>query len=113
MPIPELERRRVENALERFCERVPPAMRSMLTYTYQFRGNAVFLAERRPHFQDRTRHTEHEFAKFVYSPTVGGWSLRWRDRNGKWHLYRRFNDVSDFRDVLREVESDPTGIFLG
>jgi hypothetical protein len=85
MPIPELERRRVERALDRFCDRVPPAIRQKLTYEYRFRGNAIVLFERRPHFQDRKRHTEHEFAKFVYSPTVGGWSLKWSDRNGRWH----------------------------
>jgi hypothetical protein len=113
MAIPELERRRVERALDRFCERVPPAIRSKLTYEYQFRGNAVFLVERRPHFQDRTRHTEHAFAKFVYSPSVGGWSLRWSDRNGRWHMYGGFEAASHFRDVLSEVERDPTGIFLG
>jgi hypothetical protein len=113
MPIPELERRRVEKALEQFCERVPPAIRHLLTYRYHFRGTAVLLAERRPHFQDRTRHTDHVFAKFVYSSSVGGWSLRWRDRYGKWHLYEGFEDVPHFRDLLREMETDPTGIFLG
>jgi hypothetical protein len=113
MPIPELERRRVERALDKFCDRVPPAIRPELTYEYQFRGNAVVLLERRPHFQDRKRHTEHVFAKFVYSPTVGGWSLKWRDRNGRWHAYEGFKDVTQFRDVLREVEADPTCIFFG
>lgn len=113
MPIPELERRRVERALDKFCDRVPPAVRSGLTYEYRFRGNAVVLLERRPHFQDRKRHTEHPFAKFVYSPTIGGWSLKWRDRNERWHAYEGFEDVAQFRDVLREVEADPTCIFLG
>jgi Protein of unknown function (DUF3024) len=113
MPIPELERRRLERDLEKFCERVPPAIRSKLTYQYRFRGNAVFLEERRPHFLDRTRHAEHAFAKFLYSPTVGGWSLRWRDRNGRWHAYEGFENVPHFRDVLREVENDPRGIFFG
>lgn len=113
MPIPELERRRVERALETFCERVPLHIRPELTYEYRFRGNAVTLLERRHHFQDRTRHTEHVFAKFVYSPTVGGWSLKWRDRNAKWHAYEGFDNVPHFRDALRQVEADPTGIFLG
>ena len=113
MPIPELERRRVERALDRFCERVPPHVRPELMYEYRFRGNAVTLMERRPHFQDRTRWTEHAFAKFVYSPTIGGWSLKWCDRNAKWHIYEGFDNVPQFRDALREVEADPTCIFLG
>jgi hypothetical protein len=113
MPIPELERARVERALDKFCERVPPAIRKELSYEYRFRGNEVVLIERRPDFQDPTRHTEHPFAKFVYSPTIGGWSLKWRDRNLRWHPYEGLQDVPHFRDVLREVEADPTGIFLG
>ena len=113
MPIPRLERARVERALDKFCGRVPAAIRSELEYEYRFRGNAVVLLERRPHFRDRTRHTEQLFAKFVYSQTVGGWSLRWSDRNGRWHAYQGFQDVPHFRDVLREVEADPIGIFLG
>ena len=113
MPIPELERARVERILDKFCERVPSAIRSKLAYEYRFRGNTVVLVERRPHFQDRSRHTEHEFAKFVYSPSVGGWSLKWSDRNGRWHVYEGFQDVPQFREVLREVEADPTCIFFG
>lgn len=113
MPIPELERARVERALDKFCDRVPEAMRSKLAYQYRFRGHSVVLLERRPHFQDRNRHTEHAFAKFVYSPTVGGWTLKWSDRNGRWHLYEGFQNVPHFRQLLREVEADPTGIFFG
>jgi len=52
-------------------------------------------------------------AKFVYSPTVGGWSLKCRDRNGRWHAYEGFDNAPHFRDVLRQVEADPTGIFFG
>lgn len=113
MPIPELERARVERILDKFCERVPSAIRSELAYEYRFRGSTVVLLERRPHFQDRSRHTEHAFAKFVYSPRIGGWSLRWSDRNGRWHAYEGFQDLPHFRDVLREVEADPTCIFFG
>ena len=113
MAIPELERTRVERALEKFCNRVPEAIRSKLTYEYRFQGNTVVLFERRPHFEDRARHRESSVAKFVYSPTVGAWSLKWADRHGRWHTYESFNDVPHFRDLLREVDADPTGIFFG
>ena len=113
MPIPELELARVKRALDKFCERIPTHVRQELTNLYRFRGNAVILIERRPYFRDRSRNTEHEFAKFVYNQQIGSWSLRWRDRNGRWHAYDGFQDVPHFRDVLAEVASDPTGIFLG
>src|SRR5688500_7852369 len=57
--------------------------------------------------------TEMVIAKFVCSPKVGGWSLRWADRNSKWHQYDGFENRPHFRDLLREVEADPTGIFFG
>ncbi len=113
MPIPELERARVERALAKFCDRVPEAIRSKLTYEYRFRGNEVILLERRPRFDDRTRYTALSVARFVYSPTVGGWSLKCSDRHGRWHAYEGFQHVPHFRDLLREVEADPTGIFFG
>jgi hypothetical protein len=113
MPIPELERTRVSRALEKFRSRVPEAIRPKLTYEYRFQGNAVVLVERRPDFEDRTRHTELAVAKFVYSPTVGGWSLKWSDRDGRWHAYEGFENVPHFRVLLREIEADPTGIFFG
>ena len=113
MPIPELEVARVMRLLDKFCDRVPVAVRSELAYVYRFEGNTVLLSERRPHYKDRTRHTELAFAKFVYSPRIGGWSLRWSDRNGWWHRYDGFENVPQFREVLREVEADPTCIFFG
>lgn len=113
MPIPELELARVKRELDKFCDRIPLHVRPELTNLYRFKGNAVVLIERRPSFLDPTRHTEHEFAKFVYNQRAGRWSLRWRDRNARWHAYDGFQNVPHFRDVLAEVASDPTGIFLG
>ena len=113
MAIPELEVARVRRMLDKFCNRVPVAVRSKLAYVYRFEGNSVLLSERRPHYQNRTRHTELAIAKFVYSPRIGGWSLRWSDRNGRWRQYDGFENVLQFRNVIREVEADPTCIFFG
>jgi len=51
MPIPELERRRVERALENFCERVPVHIRRELMFEYRFRGDAVTLQSAVPIFR--------------------------------------------------------------
>ncbi len=68
MPIPELELARVKRALDKFCDRIPMHVRADLTNLYyRFKNNSVILIERRPYFRDPTRHTEHEFAKFVYN----------------------------------------------
>jgi Protein of unknown function (DUF3024) len=113
MPIPELERRHVERALDRFRERVPVEIRDKLWYEYRFDRNAVVLFERRPSFRDPDVYTELPVAKFVYSPTVGGWSLRWQDRHSRWHRYEGFENRPHFGELLAEVRRDPTGIFFG
>ncbi len=113
MPIPELEQAKVTRLLDAFCQKVPEAIRQQLEYVYRIERSTVLLLERRPHFRNAARHTEHSIAKFVYSPKVGGWSLRWRDRNAKWHQYDGFENRPHFRDLLREVEDDPTAIFFG
>jgi hypothetical protein len=113
MPIPELERRRVERVLDKFCESVRPEIRDKLRYEYRFSGNAVLLVERRPAFRDPSTYSELAVARFVYSPTVGGWSLRWSDRRERWHRYEGFENRPTFRELLDEVKRDPTGIFFG
>lgn len=113
MPIPELEQAMVNRLLDAFCEKVPAAIRHQLSYAYRVERTTVLLLERRPHFRDKSRTTEMVIAKFVYSPKIGGWSLRWSDRNSKWHRYDGFENRPHFRDLLREVEADPTGIFFG
>ncbi|HEU4561744.1 MAG TPA: DUF3024 domain-containing protein [Longimicrobium sp.] len=113
MPIPDLERRRVERALDQFCERVPAEIRHLLQYEYRFNGNAVILVERRPSFRDPAVFTELPVARFVYSPSIGGWSLRWRDRRIRWHRYEGFENRPTFGELLDEVKRDPTGIFFG
>ena len=113
MAIPELERKRIDAALEKSCDRVPAHIRSKLAYAFRVRGNSVTLVERRPHFQKPDVTTEHPFAKFVFEPTSHTWSLRWRDRNARFHAYEGFSGVRQLADLLAEVERDPTHIFLG
>ena len=113
MAIPDLERKRAEAILAKFCERVPLSIRSQLMYAFMVRGNAITLVERRPHFKNPEITTEHSFAKFVFDSASHTWSLRWRDRNARFHPYEGFSRVRQFSDLVAEVERDPTHIFLG
>jgi hypothetical protein len=111
--IPDLDLKRAQAILEKFCDRVPPAIRSQLVYAFTVRGNAITLVERRPHFKNRDVTTEHPFARFVFDPASHTWSLRWRDRNARFHPYEGFSHVRQFSELVAEVERDPTHIFLG
>jgi Protein of unknown function (DUF3024) len=113
LAIPDLERKRAETILERFCERIPAAVRFQLCYAFTVRGNAITLVERRPHYKYPEITTEHPFARFVFDPASHTWSLRWRDRNTRFHEYEGFSRVQQFSDLVAEVERDPTHIFLG
>jgi hypothetical protein len=113
MAIPQLERRRAESALSRFAERVPPHLRDKLSYTYRVRGNVVTLYERRPRFDRRDEFLELGVARFRFDPESYGWTLKWADRNSRWHVYEGFEGIRDFSELVAEVERDPTGIFLG
>lgn len=43
----------------------------------------------------------------------GVWTLYWRDRNLKFHLYEEVEPTSSIEDLLGEIERDPTAIFWG
>lgn len=78
MPIPELERRRVEQLLSKFCEeRVPTHVRHKVRLLFRFTGNTALLIERRPHFQRIGEFTESIIAKFKFDSANHGWSLYW------------------------------------
>ena len=41
------------------------------------------------------------------------WTLYWLDRNSKFHIYERIKPSKYIETLLKEVNSDPTGIFWG
>jgi hypothetical protein len=43
----------------------------------------------------------------------GVWTLYWRDRNLRFHLYEEVEPTSSIEDLLGEIERDPTAIFWG
>jgi hypothetical protein len=52
-------------------------------------------------------------AQFRFDPETGKWTLYYADRNSKWHEYTDIEATSHFDELLKGVDSDPTGIFFG
>jgi len=52
-------------------------------------------------------------ARLRYTKTKRQWSLYWRDRNLRFHLYEPAPATSSVEDLLAEVDCDPTGISWG
>lgn len=114
MALPELTKKTVEKTLFQYCEsRIPKHIRKKLRLEFSFKGNAVVLFEVRPVWDDPTQNTEGPVAQFKYNQTQNIWTLYWRDRNSKWHIYDRIQPSTKFQDLLGEVDKDPTGIFWG
>lgn len=114
MAIPELEQKRVDHRLKLFCEQVPLDIRDQLSHHWKVRGNQVTLFERRPAWRGQPgEFTDLAFARFQFDPSTHRWMLKWSDRNGRFHPYEGLESVRSFDRLVEEVESDPTGIFLG
>ena len=114
MAIPELDRKRADARLEKFCQRVPADFRDQLSYIWKVRGNQITLFERRPTWRGKPgEFTDLAFARFQFDSSTHHWTLKWSDRNGRFHPYEDLESIRSFDRLVEEVESDPTGIFLG
>ena len=114
MPIPDDVRAVVEPRLDRYClDRVPAHVRDRVRLGYMIKGMTVTLFEERPHFEVSSVWTRTGIARIRYSKTHLTWTLYWPDRNAKWHVYDNLPSSANFERVLKEIDSDPTGIFWG
>jgi hypothetical protein len=117
MTLPELTRRQAERELGEYCERrVPGFARHQVRLEFEIRGNSAILVERRIPWQPVSPDepwTRFPIAKFRFSVDHRLWTLYWRDRNLRWHLYDLVPPSSALADLIAEVERDPTAIFWG
>jgi hypothetical protein len=67
----------------------------------------------RPPWDGRGRHTRFPIARLRYTAATGLWSLYWRDRNLKFHLYDLAEPTANVEALLDEIDRDPTSIFWG
>ena len=114
MPMPENVRLEAEAHLDRYVvDLVPPHARDKVRIGYVAKGMAITLFEQRPGWQDKTIWTKSDIARIRYSKTDGEWTLYFKGRNEKWHVYDPLPPTTDFGLVLQEIKADPTGIFWG
>ncbi|PKM97427.1 MAG: transposase [Elusimicrobia bacterium HGW-Elusimicrobia-1] len=114
MSLPENIRVKIENSLRNFCDTMaPPEVRHQLRIVFAIKGNAVTLLEERPYFRDPSRWTQTNVARFRFVAGRQEWTLYYRDRNNRWHIYTLVKPTKSFAALLDEVRRDPTGIFWG
>lgn len=52
-------------------------------------------------------------ARMRYTKTAGVWTLYWRDRRLRFHLFDLLPPSRSVEDLLAEIDRDPTCIFWG
>jgi len=72
------------------------------------RGAAGVLAARL-----RAGVTSFPIARLRYTATTKSWTLYWRDRSLRFHVYHRLAPSPSVDAPLAEIERDPTCIFWG
>ncbi len=110
--LPELDVARVE----RWCRaRVPEQVRDQVRVEVDVAERHLTIVECRPPWRAGlgTEWTRFPIARLRYSRATRSWSLYWRDRNLRFHLYDRVPATASIVDLLEEVDRDPTAIFWG
>ena len=114
MALAETEKARISKRLSAYCEaRIPMHVRNELRLGFRITGHDVVLFEGRPAFRPPHDWQELPLAKFRYVRSQGVWRLFCQHRDMRWHRYERKPCARAFETLLREVDSDPTGIFFG
>lgn len=71
------------------------------------------IVEVRPPWDGRGDPTRFPIARLRYTKATGTWTLYWRDRNLKFHLYRRIRPTSHVASLLDHVGGSGDPIFFG
>lgn len=113
MALDDLERKRVEKAVNAFLERrrPPPPVRPQLDLGYRISGQSVELFEVRPRWDKPDERTERAFAKATYVRTMDLWKVYWVRADLKWHAYQPDPVADDIKGFLAVVDRD--GCFWG
>lgn len=114
-PLPELDVARVKRFVDARNERVPPEARHKIRYELDLAPGSVTIMECRPPWREGfgTEWTRFPIARLRYVKLRKEWSIYWRDRNLKFHLYDRVAPTPNMETLLDEIIADPTYIFWG
>jgi hypothetical protein len=114
MPLPEFTRKLIEVKLSRYCKnRVPENAGHNVRLTFKINEDAVTLILSRPYFKDPAKWAERSIAQIRFDNDNRQWLLYFIDKNDNWHLYDFNQPITDFDDLLRELDRAPIGIFWG
>jgi Protein of unknown function (DUF3024) len=112
MALPELDITRVQ----RWCAaRVPEHASHQVRVECQISPRHLTIVERRAPWREDfgPEWTSFPIARLRYTTAEKSWTLYWRDRNLRFHLYDLLAPSNRVDDLLAELDRDPTCIFWG
>jgi hypothetical protein len=112
MALPELDVARVQ----RWCAaRVPEHTRHQVRVECQVAARHLTIVERRAPWREDfgPEWTSFPIARLHYQAADKSWTLYWRDRNLRFHIYDLLPSSNRIDDLLTEIDRDPTCIFWG
>ncbi|MCD5353204.1 DUF3024 domain-containing protein [Kineosporia mesophila] len=102
--------------IQEWCSaRVPEHARDQVRVEADIAERHVTIVECRPPWRPEAgpEWTRLPVARLRYTKSTKKWSLYWRDRNLKFHIYDRLPADTDVDVLLTEINQDPTAIFWG
>ena len=114
MALRELEKKRIEKIVGRFCNnRVPAHLRKKIKLYYVIRGNNVKIIESRTHWQNKDQWSNVPIARLKYEEDSLEWQLFCTRSNGRWENYPNFVPTKDLKQIVNEIDKDPYKVFWG
>jgi hypothetical protein len=110
--LPELDVARIQ----RWCEqRVPEHARHQVRVECDISTSHLTIVECRPPWRQDAdgEWTRLPIARLRYNQAAATWTLYWRDRNLRFHVYNHLEPSTDVASLLHEIDRDPTSTFWG
>jgi hypothetical protein len=94
---------------------VPEHARHQVRVECQIAPRHLTIVERRAPWREDLgpEWTSFPIARLRYTTTSKSWTLFWRDRHLRFHLYEQIKPSDSVEDLLAEIDRDPTFIFWG
>jgi hypothetical protein len=94
-------------------ERVPEHLWDQVKVEADVSDRYVDIVEVRPPWNGVGEHTRFPIARIRYTKSTGLWAIYWRDRNLKFHEYKRKRPNKNVQALLDHIETSGDPIFWG
>jgi hypothetical protein len=111
--IPELDVPRARRFVDELNAEMPLDARDPVKYELDLETGSLTILECRPPWRDGPEWTRLPIARLRYMKARREWSLYWRDRHSKFHVYDQTPPTPSIQALLDEVKADPISIFWG